>query len=156
MISQETLNRTAKHHSMLRYPHHATEFEVQAYLWVNLINAGYLARGEVNTHHCRSRFDVVIFERSANANGKKILRPVRIIEVKRSPNRGGRQQVDRYFNDYGVPVDFVRSVRDAKAYMERIKLIIPIPELVDRSDMWQRIAEIEPAAPEAVNDGGSR
>ena len=110
------------------YPSAPSEFEVQAFLYWELKRMGFNVRGEVHGRHDgkRLRFDLVIFCGKRN--------PVRIIEVKKHTKRfikaeGIRNQkmardltdqVRRYEKS-GVPVDVIGAMREAEAYIEKVR-----------------------------------
>jgi hypothetical protein len=93
-----------------------TEFEVQAYLYMNLLRLGFNVRGEIYTKCGTCRFDLVIHD------GEK---PLRIIEVKKKGSKRKKnkkildKQIDKY-SIYGIPVDLVISFGQAEDYIKRI------------------------------------
>lgn len=99
-----------------------SEFEIQSFLYEGLKQLGYTVRGEVGTRCGTCVFDLVVVIED---------RPARIIEVKKerahgdkiTKRRTGRAraaQVSRYAS-FGVTVDTVCAMREAKAYLEKIK-----------------------------------
>jgi hypothetical protein len=111
----------------MRYPTAPTEFEVQAFLYIELRKMGYNARGEVSVYNNRARFDIAIYPHGTNL---KI--PLRIIEVKdvsqslRHSSRCGKQ-ASRYYCEFGIPVDLVCGMKAAREYLERIGGVLPLP-----------------------------
>lgn len=125
-ISDKQLNIQAPRRNLLRFTQAASEFEVQSFLFEELKRLGYAVRGEVVTYARKARFDIAIY----NQHGERF--PVRIVEVKRrrrsamSGSSSGRQ-VHRYYDDFGVPVDLVGGLKEARRYLELIRAIIPLP-----------------------------
>lgn len=139
-ISTLPLNRQAPGRGQLGYPARVSEFEIHAYLYVKLKTMGYDVRGEV-CGHANHRFDLVIFGPEKNAKGRTRIMPVRIIEVKRGrctskPTTRSGKQVCGYYERYGVPVDLVGGLKEAKAYVEIIRSIIPLPSGAAPSEAW--------------------
>ena len=118
--------------TLIKYPKGPTEFEIQSYLYQQLLRLGYNVRGEVSSN--RSRFDLVVFR-----GGKE---PIQIIEVKKSRpgrtggfGRGGRlrkaiqcrqdkERVDKQLEKYkktGVPLKLICGMAKAKRYIEAVK-----------------------------------
>lgn len=127
------INRQAPNRGMLRYIHKASEAEVQAWLWAELVRAGYCARMEVACHGHKARFDIAIFERNPNRSSPKTVMPVRVIEVKRYRKCNQKSlgmQCDGYYSQFGIPVDRVAGLSQARDYVARIKDILPL-QLVD-------------------------
>lgn len=96
---------------------HECEFSVQAFLYTDLLEAGFDVRGEVPWRNKKARmscrFDVVIYEFG---------RPVWIVEVKARPvshrtvvedTRQGRR-----YRMFGVPVTFVYGPEDAQRFVQ--------------------------------------
>lgn len=124
-ISASPVNKQASCRSELQYPHKPSEFEIQAFLFINLRRMGYDVRGEVKGHARASRFDLVIFGKERSASGKCRPMPVRIIEVKRGRQKVAAgtacgDQVLGYYEKYGIPVDLVGSFSEAHAYLAEI------------------------------------
>jgi hypothetical protein len=99
-----------------------SEFEVQAFLFEQLKLLGFTVRGEITTRCGTCRFDLVV------ATDGKL---VRIIEVKKSKPPGlssmkrkiksdRKSQVKRY-STFGVAVDMVVGMREARAFIERVR-----------------------------------
>lgn len=97
------------------YPNERSEFEIQAWLFAKLRQAGFDVRGEVRTSRKFSkrvqalRFDLVFFEAE---------KPFRIVEVK-----GGRTDTNvvRKYLATGVPVDLVWN----GVHQEYLEWILP-------------------------------
>lgn len=110
--------------SLIPVDSNPTEFEIQAYLFGELIRLGYHVRGEVATKCGTCVFDLVIYRDRV---------PIRIIEVKkcaaigctrkarRSEQRKRESQVDRY-SAFGVPVDSVCNLSSAKDYIVQVSV----------------------------------
>jgi len=103
---------------LVKEPQDRTEFEVQAYLWNELVKRGINARGEVKARYERRayvRFDVAIFE-----NGSL----TQILEVKRSKIRHKTSWEDtrqgRRYNDFNVPVRILYGMDDVNEYLRSI------------------------------------
>jgi hypothetical protein len=116
-----------------KYTWEHTEFEIQAFLYASLKNAGYHVRGEVAMFSRRSRFDLVIFDSEKHGATGCRYRPLRIIEVKkrrRSSRRGTKSgnQVHGYYESFGYPVDFVCGMKEARKYLEEIPAACPAPQ----------------------------
>lgn len=124
-ISDKPLNVHAAKRNLLRFTQAMSEFEVQSFLYEELKRLGYAVRGEVVTYAKKSRFDIAIY----NQYGDRF--PVRIIEVKRRrrsvrlSSRSGKQ-VHRYYEDFGIPVDLVGGIKEAKRYLQLIQDIVPM------------------------------
>lgn len=99
-----------------------SEFEIQSFLYEGLKQLGYTVHGEVGTRCGTCVFDLVVVIDD---------RPARIIEMKKDRARGDKitkrrtvraraAQVSRYAS-FGVPVDTVCSMREAKSYLEKVK-----------------------------------
>jgi hypothetical protein len=107
-----------------------TEFEVQAYLYEQLRSLRHNVRGEIKTKCGTCRFDLVVVEDG---------RPVRLIEVKkgqppinlkkvvRAVKHSRRKQIARY-EQFGLPVDSVCGLAEAKQYVEQVRLHRGWPE----------------------------
>lgn len=101
-----------------------SEFEVQAFIYEQLKQIGYTVRGEVKTKCGTCIFDIVVYADR---------RPVRVIEVKKSKKFGSlsrqgkrhfsrlrAEQVRRY-ESFGVPVDLVCTLHDAREYIAAVR-----------------------------------
>jgi hypothetical protein len=119
VISKQAVNKQAPHRNALRNLSRPSEFEIQAFLYQQLRDMGYLVRGEVTTKKGRARFDLVIF-----SPGKRF--PLRIIEVKKRHSRGTGNQVNRYYSEFGVPVDLVGGMDSAREYLHTIPAILSV------------------------------
>jgi hypothetical protein len=124
-LDKRPINRQAPCRGELHYRTGLSEFEVQAFLYVSLRRMGYDVRGEVMGHVRHARFNLVVYQ----PEGRRRL-AVRIIEVKRCPRAmksGTRchQQAEGYYDRYGVPVDVVGGMKEAREYLNRIPLILP-------------------------------
>lgn len=93
-----------------------SEFEVQAALFHELRNAGFVVRGEVlwrnpATRRC-CRFDLVLYRDGF---------PFHAIEVKSRPvkHKDGAQNTrqGKRYREFGVPVTFVYGFQDVAAFM---------------------------------------
>jgi hypothetical protein len=109
------------------YPSHDSEFEVQAWLYMALREAGFDVRGEVKTLYaakCRKtrakaqfcRFDLVIYEAEVAA---------RVLEVKAAKvgHKGGTPETTRQgtrYPTFGVPVSFVYGMDGARDIFDRL------------------------------------
>lgn len=109
--------------SFIGYPGEFSEFEVQSYLFTELTALGFDVRGEVMSKCSTCIFDLVIFVDR---------KPVRIIEVKRSRPKGGVKSVNRKidmtrelqrrrYSEFGLPVDLVVALREAKIYVDHVR-----------------------------------
>lgn len=99
-------------------PNAPSEFEVQAYLWNALREAGLNARGEVKTifnGRAVCRFDIAIFK-----DGELSA----IIETKKSPIRHKSSWEDtrqgKRYMQFGVPVHLVYGLDQAKALVAQM------------------------------------
>lgn len=115
-IDTRQTNRQAPKRGLLRQPTNPTEFEVQAFVYSELRRIGWNVRGEVPTFAHKARFDLVVYDNMDE--------PIRIIEVKcerRSAKRGTRSgdQIGDYYDFYGVPVDLVCGMSEARKYIAR-------------------------------------
>lgn len=105
------------------YPGEASEFEIQAYLFHHLNALGFDTRGEISSRCATCIFDLVVYLDR---------KPIRIIEVKRSKaktsvaahcrkvTKAREKQLDRY-GKFGVPVDSVVAMREAKIYVDIVR-----------------------------------
>lgn len=100
----------------VKEPSCETEFEVQAYLWNELVKRGINARGEVKAQYQKKmyvRFDIAIFE-----NGEL----KQIIEIKRNKKAHktcweDTRQGFRY-NEFGVPVTILYGMYDVNEFLK--------------------------------------
>lgn len=127
-ISELQVNKQAKFRCMLRSPR-GSEFEVQAFLWNELRRMGYVVRGEVSCYDCRARFDIVIYENDFKPGDRW---PLRIIEVKKTRRSNcnttaSGAQVHGYYDRFGIPVDLVGGMKEAKRYLKLIPTKLPPP-----------------------------
>ena len=97
-------------------PSVATEFEVQAVVWLGLRRLGVNARGEVKTRYDGRRcvrFDVAIFEGGVL---------IHIIEIKKSKINHKTSWQDtrqgKRYNDFGVPVTIIYGMDEAKEFIK--------------------------------------
>jgi hypothetical protein len=119
----------------LCYPKVPSEFEIQAFLYTELRELGYDARGEVRATTGRSKLDIVIF-----TDGK----PTSIIEVKKrkingnSRKRRDAQQLlareiqrDKYCG-YNLPIQDICGMDAAVAFIETMLALAPDPFRVNK------------------------
>ena len=109
--------------SYIPFKHPPSEFEVQSFIYEQLRVMGYYVRAEVGTRCGSCIFDIVVYVEE---------NPVRVIEVKKNrgkpKNRMSRKniqkardaQIDRY-GSFGVPVDLVCSMEEAKKYIDNLR-----------------------------------
>lgn len=97
--------------SDIRYPAGPTEFEVQAFLLIELRRLGLHVRGCVPAHGSGDVFDLVIYDAD--------LKPVRIVEVKKQWGKPQKRQIRRY-ERYGVPVDVICGMGSAEKYVHEV------------------------------------
>jgi hypothetical protein len=95
----------------ISYPGEATEFEVQAFLYTSLKLLGLDVRGCVPASGGADVFDLVVYSPERTA--------ARIIEVKKANRKALARQLKRY-SRYGVPVDEVCGMREAKRYVASV------------------------------------
>ncbi len=103
----------------VKEPADKTEFEIQAYVWCELIKKGINARGEVKAIYENKktvRFDIAIFKKNKLTH---------IIEIKKSKIKHksfweNTRQGYRY-NQFGVPVFIIYGIEDAKKFIENFK-----------------------------------
>ena len=91
------------------YPKNISEFEIQAYLFNNLLERGIDARGNVTSKNRISRFDIVIFR------DKK---PLHLLEIKRPGAHMSTKQRDKY-EAYGLSLTIISSFKDADNFLSR-------------------------------------
>ena len=99
---------------LVLYPTAYSEFEIQSYLYSELIKLGVDVRGEVrakNVSGSNNRMDLVIFK-------KKI--PVMIIEVKKSRQSSILAQKIEY-GRFNIPMRFILGMDSAKAYIKKVR-----------------------------------
>lgn len=103
---------------LVKEPQGRTEFEVQAYLWNELVKRGINARGEVKARYDKRayvRFDIAIFE-----NGSL----TQILEIKRSTIKHKTSWEDtrqgKRYNAFGVPVKILYGIDDVNEYLKAI------------------------------------
>lgn len=110
----------------IEYPDKPSEFEIQAYVYWKLKEAGHDVRGCVGTKTLTDVFDIVFFDDG---------RPKRIIEVKKHAKssrarrlaRGNtRDQVERY-KEFGIPVDLITGMEAA------IKYVLAFQDLIENA-----------------------
>lgn len=92
-----------------------SEFEVQSFLFNELLNLGYVVRGEVATKCGTCVLDLVIYRDGL---------PVKILEVKKHRRGKGssqerKKQIERY-EQFGVPVEGIFAMAQAKDYINRV------------------------------------
>lgn len=106
-----------------------SEFEVQAYVYHELKRLGLLVRGEVKSRCGTCRFDLVVFVGN---------RPVRIIEVKKGRPALGTKTANaqikktrarqiRQYGKFGIPVDSIVAMRQARIYVEHVERTGSLP-----------------------------
>jgi hypothetical protein len=114
------------------YPKRHSEFEVQAWLYMALREAGYDARGEVKTFFQPKdkkarkkalfcRFDVVVYDEEQKAIS---VLEVKADKVKHQNGAEGTRQGQRY-RVYGVPVTFIYGMEGAEAFVRGLPLTTP-------------------------------
>jgi len=91
------------------YPKRQSEFEIQSHIFQHLLKLGYDVRGSLTSRRRFSRLDLVIFEQH---------KPVLIIEVKKPGQYMTQTQRDKY-ETYGIPLEVVRSIREANSLVKR-------------------------------------
>lgn len=103
---------------IIPYKETPSEFEIQAYLYMKLKKKGVNVRGSVPNGRKRERggsqrmvFDLVIFDKNNEAE--------RIIEVKDSLNHRGETAQKKKYESTGYPVDYVKSLGQAKKYVRK-------------------------------------
>lgn len=112
-----TLTPLSDRFRILALDHAVTEFEIQAWLYAELLLLGFTVRGEAcwrdRETRLQCRFDLVILDGQM---------PVEIIEVKDTVGRGQdrveqTRQGQRY-RHFGVPVTFVYGMDDAAEFLK--------------------------------------
>lgn len=105
---------------LVKEPAGKTEFEVQAYLWSELVKRGINARGEVKARYERRayvRFDIAIFKDGELAQ---------IIEIKKSRIKHKTSWEDtrqgKRYNAFEVPVTILYGMDDVNEYLKSISL----------------------------------
>lgn len=107
---------------LVGYPGQDSEFEIQAFLLYELRALGYDVRGEVTTRCDRFRFDLVVFKGRVAVRIIEVKKHKRPIGYKKVSVRRQRQAIRDQISDYstiGLPVDCVRGMARAKAYVAR-------------------------------------
>ena len=114
-------------------PDRATEFEVQASIWIGLRACGINARGEVCvpfSGRAKVRFDVAIFEEGTLAG---------VVEVKSAPIRHAstweRTRQGARYMQFGVPVRMVYGMAQAEELLRDAKQGCLFPETARRAEM---------------------
>ena len=137
------------------YPHRASEFEIQAYIFQRLSarfrkleSKAFSVRGEVQTRFGFARFDLVVFIHSE---------PWCIIEVKAEPGRRNRVAAGtsdklHSYSRFGVRVHIVRGMNDARQFCALLVLPSPPPapnlyEVGPSRPVFPRAATCRPPAP---------
>lgn len=102
-----------------------SEFEIQAFLYLELKKLGFVVRGEVATKCGTCVFDIVVYQSE---------KPVRILEVKKYRKPVGATRIDKRkaaksradqlarYSAFGVPVDLVCTISNAKEYVENVRM----------------------------------
>ena len=120
-MSKATNNLAIGQNVRVIEPDSPTEFEVQAYLWSEMCNAGINVRGEVKTtFNGRSvcRFDLAVFK-----DGELIA----IVEVKKSsithktPSGWSATRQGLRYQQFGVPVRVVYGMDDALRLIKEVR-----------------------------------
>ena len=119
VISDLPINTQACKRGLFRIAPPITEFEVQAYLYWELLKIGYTVRGEVGVHKGKARFDLAIY------NPSDLRYPIRIVEVKKRRGKAA-QQSHRYYTDFGIPVDVIGGMKSAERYLAAIQKLLPL------------------------------
>ena len=89
-----------------------TEFEIQAIIYAGLLALGYAVRGEVPTRCGTCAFDLVVYRDD---------KPIRIIETKKKRAAIGKRKQVRRYAKFGVPVDLVCGMSQARGYVSRVE-----------------------------------
>ena len=109
----QTPNLSGKQSSAdIIYPSRPTEVEIQALVYVKLVGMGLDARCEVAAQGGSCYFDVVVFNKKRCA--------VRIIEIKAAKTIGNARKQRRKYGRYGLPVDYIVGLEDAKKYLRKV------------------------------------
>jgi hypothetical protein len=101
------------------YPTNHSEFEIQAYIYKELLLMKVDVRGEVRAKNTAGRInilDLVIFQNNE---------PVMIIEVKKDTTKETTIQKQEY-GTFGIPMRFILGMKQAQDYIKRVRSKITV------------------------------
>lgn len=106
---------------IIPYKEKPSEFEIQAYLYIEIKKLGFNIRGNVPNSRKRVRgyerrmiFDLVIFDKEN--------KPQIIIEVKDSNRHSEATLQCKKYLTTGYPVDYVKGMENALKYVKTLKI----------------------------------